>query len=217
MRQTVYIAGPISKGDLQHNIDVARDAGRKLLEAGFSVLVPQLTCFFSSNNPSICGGGIAHEVWMESDLAWVLVSDCVLRLPGESMGADKEVAFAEAHRIPVYHDIDKLIDDPPPRGDARFHAALRKIGRLHDQKQRDYGTGQDPFANIRASQEFGIPPWLGAIVRLNDKVNRLKSFAINGNLVNEGALDSMEDIAVYALIASVLFKESNLADGYDPH
>ena len=94
-----------------------------------------------------------------------------------------------------------------PKGDPRFHALLEEIGRLHDQKQEDYGTDGDPFANVRASQEFGVAPWVGALVRLNDKVTRLKQFARKGSLANESAKDSMLDIMVYAGIAYILYEE----------
>ena len=82
---------------------------------------------------------------------------------------------------------------------------IDEIGQLHDKKQADYGTDKDPFANIVASSEFGIKPWIGAMLRLNDKVSRIKSFILRGVLRNEPVSDSMVDIAVYALIAKVLY------------
>lgn len=91
----------------------------------------------------------------------------------------------------------------------RFHDLLREIGELHDRKQADYGSDTDPFANVRASERWGIPGWVGALVRLNDKVARLQSFARKGVLANESAEDSMLDIAVYALIAKVLYEEES--------
>jgi hypothetical protein len=93
-------------------------------------------------------------------------------------------------------------------GDPRFHELLRQIGELHDKKQRDYGADQDPFANVRASERWGIEPWVGALVRLNDKVHRLQQFAKKGELANESAEDSMLDIAVYSLIALILYREA---------
>lgn len=95
-------------------------------------------------------------------------------------------------------------------GSARFHELLKEMGELHDKKQRDYGTDLDPFANVRASEEFGVASWVGALVRLNDKIVRLKQFARRGDLANESAEDSMRDIAVYALIALCLYEEENL-------
>ena len=91
----------------------------------------------------------------------------------------------------------------------RLHALLKEMGELHDRKQKDYGTSQDPFANVRGSLDFGVKPWVGAMIRLNDKVKRLQSHAQGSPLANEGALDSMMDIAVYALIAYVLYEQEH--------
>lgn len=89
----------------------------------------------------------------------------------------------------------------------RFHDLLIELGDLHDRKQADYGTDKDPFANLRDSSGFGVRPSIGALIRLNDKVNRLKAFASRGSLQNESAEDSLRDIAVYAIIALVLSEE----------
>lgn len=78
---------------------------------------------------------------------------------------------------------------------------------MHDRKQADYGRGDDPFANVRASEEWGIKGWVGAMVRAQDKVRRLQTFAQRGSLVNEPVRDSLLDLAVYALIALVLYEE----------
>ena len=96
---------------------------------------------------------------------------------------------------------------------ARFHELVQEIAALHDRKQEDYGRGEDPFVNVRGSADWGVAPWIGALLRLNDKVVRLQSFARKGKLANESAEDSMKDIAVYALIALVLYEEqSKLAE-----
>lgn len=96
---------------------------------------------------------------------------------------------------------------------ARFHALLAEAAELHDRKQADYGAGDDPFANVRASEDWGIAGWVGAMVRLNDKVKRLQSLATKGHLVNEAAIDSFMDIAVYAVIARVLYEEEHELHG----
>lgn len=92
---------------------------------------------------------------------------------------------------------------------ARFHELLEIAGKTHDSKQSDYGRGDDPFANVRASENWGVPAWVGAMIRLNDKVNRLQSLRLKGSLANEAAQDSFMDIAVYALIAYVLYEQEN--------
>jgi hypothetical protein len=43
---------------------------------------------------------------------------------------------------------------------------------------------------------------------MNDKVTRLKTYAVKGTLANEGVEDSLLDIAAYSLIALILFRES---------
>ena len=97
--------------------------------------------------------------------------------------------------------------EPEPVGDPRFHALLKQIGELHDAKQADYGRDADPFANVRASEEWGVTPWIGALIRATDKVRRLQTFATKGTLRNEGVEDSLMDLAVYALISLILFRE----------
>jgi hypothetical protein len=96
----------------------------------------------------------------------------------------------------------------PPKGDPRFHALLKQIGDLHDKKQQDYGRGTDAFANVRASQEFGVASWIGCMIRAQDKLKRLQTYAQKGTLANEGVEDSFLDLAVYALIGLILFRES---------
>lgn len=98
------------------------------------------------------------------------------------------------------------IEDPHPSSE-RLYELLGTIGELHARKQKDYGRADDPFANVRGSSEWGVQPWVGAMIRLNDKVKRLQTFALTGSLANEGAFDSFLDIAVYALIAHVLLEE----------
>lgn len=99
-------------------------------------------------------------------------------------------------------------------GDPRFHALLKEIGELHDKKQEDYGSDTDPFANVRSSLDFGVAPWVGALIRLNDKVTRLKTLTRKGVLVNESVIDSFMDIGVYALIGLILYREAE-GDEFD--
>ena len=102
-----------------------------------------------------------------------------------------------------FHECEK----DQPKGDPRFHALLKEIGDLHDLKQADYGRSADPFANVRASADFGIAPWKGCMIRANDKMKRIQKFAQTETLKNESVEDSLKDLAVYALIALVLFRE----------
>ena len=131
-RNVVYIAGPIRKGDLLHNIRQADEAMGALMRAGFSPINPMLSvyagCSTNDQNTSAVYGvwapadphaklvGIGPQDWLEMDLAFVERSDAVLRLPGESVGADGEVKHALENGIPVFYSIEDLIAffrDPP--------------------------------------------------------------------------------------------------------
>jgi hypothetical protein len=81
---------------------------------------------------------------------------------------------------------------------------------MHRRKSRDYGcpNGTDPLANIRNGAKFvGIPSWKAAMVRLSDKVTRLATFNATGTLHNEGVIDTLEDLASYAILARLLYEE----------
>lgn len=90
-----------------------------------------------------------------------------------------------------------------------FTKVLEEIQAMHDKKQADYGSDSDPFANIRASELFGMPAWLGAILRANDKISRIQAFSRKGELVNESVEDSLLDLAVYAVIALAMYREES--------
>jgi hypothetical protein len=87
-----------------------------------------------------------------------------------------------------------------------FMDAVQEVIDMHDRKGADYGSQADQFANVSASSQWGIPPWVGAMMRANDKVVRLQSAARGSTLRNEGIEDSLLDIATYALIALCLFR-----------
>lgn len=99
-----YLSGPITKGDRTSNFAQACHAQKILMEAGFAALNPML----SMMHPE--AWTIPHAMWMQSDLPWVEVSDCVFRLFGESDGAKQECHWATTHGIPVFVDYDKLME-----------------------------------------------------------------------------------------------------------
>ena len=93
--------------------------------------------------------------------------------------------------------------------DPRFERVLMNILAIHQKKSADYGRSDDPFANVRASEEWGVPGWIGTLIRANDKVRRLQAAAQGSTLQNEGVEDSLYDLATYAVIALVLYREAH--------
>jgi hypothetical protein len=98
-----------------------------------------------------------------------------------------------------------------PTTSQRFLDLLDEMRRLHESKSQDYGSETDPLANIRQGAEFvGIEPWRGCMVRIADKVQRLKTYCRTGRLVHEGVRDTLLDLSAYSLLAIVLFDEGNV-------
>lgn len=106
-------------------------------------------------------------------------------------------------------DADRLVNDP-------FDSILKEMSELHARKSIDYGRTDDPYANVAASTDFGIPAWVGAMVRANDKVRRIQKAAAQAtagesvSLANEGIEDSLLDLATYAIIALVLYRREEV-------
>ena len=86
-----------------------------------------------------------------------------------------------------------------------FKDTLDAMLLLHDRKQKDYGTKESPFANIQASEAFGIPSWIGCGIRANDKMRRIMAATkqwLDGGTVamaNESLDDAWLDLANYAI------------------
>lgn len=102
MRAKVYVAGPITKGDIEENVRKAIEAANELADLGFAPFVPHLNYYWDMHRPR------PYEFWIALDNEYLPYCDAVLRLPGESKGADGEVLLANALMIPVFHDIESL-------------------------------------------------------------------------------------------------------------
>lgn len=89
----------------------------------------------------------------------------------------------------------------------KFDAVLRELQALHDKKNQDYGKTDDPFANVRAGEDFGVEPWVSGLIRANDKMRRLQKAATGKTLANESIEDSLVDLAVYVIISLILWRE----------
>lgn len=108
---------------------------------------------------------------------------------------------------------DPLHERKPHPSTTAFLALLDEVAEMHRTKSHDYGSADDPLANIRNGAEFvGIEPWRAAMVRLSDKVTRLASYNRTGRLNHESVEDSLLDLASYALLTLLLFREDAPAD-----
>ncbi len=100
----VYVAGPYTKGDVAVNVREAIKVGNELFDLGFLPYIPHLTHFWHLIFPR------TYKDWLDYDNEFLPDCDVLLRIPGESSGADHEVKLAEEYLIPVFFTIDDLLE-----------------------------------------------------------------------------------------------------------
>ena len=90
-----------------------------------------------------------------------------------------------------------------------FDDALDELKMLHDAKNHDYATAENPYKNLEGVARIGIEPWRGIVIRLMDKFERVEQYCTNGELAikSEGMEDTFKDIAVYSTLAMILFRK----------
>lgn len=89
-----YLAGPYSS-DPERNTARAIEALHHLLDAGVPAICPHLSHLAETHRAR------DYEDWMALDLRLLERCDVLVRLPGDSAGADREVAHARHRGIPV--------------------------------------------------------------------------------------------------------------------
>ena len=94
----VYIASPYTQGDVGQNVGIAMSFSHAILDNGHCPISPLLSHFLHIHRQR------HYEDWIAMDLELVKVSDCLIRLPGDSNGADGEVRLARELGIPVFYD-----------------------------------------------------------------------------------------------------------------
>lgn len=96
--------------------------------------------------------------------------------------------------IPEKTDREKLFE---------LHQHLTsKARKIMESKNHDYSSGASPYANFEGSTILGISPETGILLRMLDKIMRLKTFAEKGELKvqGEGVEDALIDIINYAVL-----------------
>jgi hypothetical protein len=100
----VYIASPYSIGDQASNVRTQIDMGYQLLKMGYIPYIPELYHFVHLVHP------LTYDEVMEIGLSWLKMCDCVLRLSGESKGADIEVEYGLKLGKKIFYNLQELDD-----------------------------------------------------------------------------------------------------------
>lgn len=105
MKPLVYIAGPITKGCQFTNVASACEFWEEMRRLQIDAYCPHWSAVQQLHRP------ISHAEWLRYDIEAILPRcDAMFRLPGESKGADEEVAWANEHAMPVFTEISKLAE-----------------------------------------------------------------------------------------------------------
>lgn len=99
----VFIASPYTRGEIDKNMQNQKDISNKLIDLGFCPL-PIALCYhqLAIDLPR------EYNVWIELTANWIQKCDCILRLPGESLGADNELEIAKELNMPIFYEIEEL-------------------------------------------------------------------------------------------------------------
>lgn len=108
----IFISSPYSNGDtitdpaiLEANVNRSIDMAEALTQRGHAPYLPLLAHYWQQRFQH------DHDFWMQQCLAWLSVSDAMLRLDGHSAGASIEERAAKEIGMMVYYSIDDVPDN----------------------------------------------------------------------------------------------------------
>lgn len=97
-----------------------------------------------------------------------------------------------------------------------YKEELDRAWDLHVRKNAGYAGADnpDPWANFRMCEAFGITAFQGCMVRMSDKYIRVTNLMrdASNDQVGESIIDTLRDLAAYALIGVVLLQEPDRED-----
>jgi hypothetical protein len=109
VRKKVFVAAPYTGKDREANAFAAITYGEDIFRLGYIPFIPHFFHFWNAlyEHPEI--------EWMKMDMEWLAICDAVYRAPGDSKGADREVAAAIIQGVPVFYSLEELLEKLPPR------------------------------------------------------------------------------------------------------
>lgn len=98
----IYIASPYTLGDVAVNVRKAIEVADQIIELGHTPFIPHLSHFQHLLFPR------PYEDWIRLDNEWIKCCDVLLRLEGESKGADQEVELAKSLGLKIIYNINEI-------------------------------------------------------------------------------------------------------------
>lgn len=104
MSKMVFISAPYTHPDPIENTRIVCEVWHKLRKCGFIPFAPHLSMLLQFHKP------MDIQFWYDYDIEVMKRCDIVLRLQGESVGADNEVRIATNIGVPVFTSVDELVE-----------------------------------------------------------------------------------------------------------
>ena len=108
---TIYVAGPYTGGDPVINVRNACLAGEALVAKGHTPVVPHLFHLWHLCSPH------DYEYWLSLDRGLLGLCDALVRLPGVSPGAHREVEWAMGLGLSIFLGVDDVPYAPGAGGE----------------------------------------------------------------------------------------------------
>lgn len=101
--KTIFISSPYTKGDQIFNVHRQMVVADILLENGFCPMIPLLNHFWETVSKH------DYESYLKMDFEMIKRCDAILRLNGESIGADHEVEFARQCNKQIFNSVKEVL------------------------------------------------------------------------------------------------------------
>tara|TARA_R100000781_G_scaffold20914_2_gene15814 strand:+ start:1774 stop:2118 length:345 start_codon:yes stop_codon:yes gene_type:complete len=105
-------------------------------------------------------------------------------------------------------EITKKIEDMYPQMMERFGEITAEQYELFCKKQYDYGSGNITLGGDLENESDRMLSLIALVIRMNDKVNRLKNIIIKNRgknaVTDETYMDAFRDLSVYGVIAQLV-------------
>jgi len=106
----IYVAGKLNDRAVGYikNMHYMIKIANSIRENGFSVYIPCLD-FLSG----LVDGSMEYKDYFDNNMPWLLCADAIFVCLGyeTSMGTREEIQRAQQNSIPIYYDLQKLVED----------------------------------------------------------------------------------------------------------
>jgi len=208
----VYISGPYRDKDKKKilaNITLAESVAKRLELAGYAFLCPHANSSLQTQD-KFYAADRDGDFWITADCKMLAACDAILMIGDweKSEGASKEMGYANFLGMPVFTDIEKLLETKAtefftyPCQSQMFRELQAKSYFLMMRKSSDYSA-----SNVLATGAVGL------CTRIWDKISRLlnlQGFNIMAGTysapkvaANESIDDTLSDLANYAVIFQI--------------